>query len=76
MDDLRHYDDFSPLTVEQTRDLAVAVGDDFGGKLSRADFTERLLMVLEDIPGFEACDVDETLIESAWATYSGRPPDS
>ncbi|MBH9659405.1 hypothetical protein JAO05_30460 [Burkholderia pseudomallei] len=76
MDDIKHPNDFPPLTIGQIHNLATAVRDDFGGKLSRAEFIESLLMLLDDVPGFEACDVDETLIESAWATYSGRPPES
>ncbi|RIV56484.1 hypothetical protein [Burkholderia pseudomallei] len=76
MDDTRHYDKFPPLTTEQIRAMAAAVREDFGGNLSRADFTESLLLLLEDVPGFEAGKVDERFIELAWMTYSGRPPNS
>ncbi|MBU9692320.1 MULTISPECIES: hypothetical protein [Burkholderia cepacia complex] len=77
MDDIKQHDDFPPLTIDQIRDLATAVREDFGGNLSHIAFTENLLMLLEDIPGFEADDgADARLIESAWATYSGRPPNS
>ncbi|ELW9526732.1 hypothetical protein SIO92_000966 [Burkholderia cenocepacia] len=73
MDDIQHPNDFPPLTIEQIRDLTTAVREDFGGDLSRAAFTEKLLLLLEDVPGFEAGQVDARLIESAWAIYSGRP---
>ncbi|MGK8202043.1 hypothetical protein [Burkholderia cepacia] len=76
MDIIRHHDDFPPLTIEQIRDLSTLVCEDFGGRLSRADFTENLLTLLEDIPGFEAVDVDVRLIESAWATYISPTPES
>ncbi|HDR8955404.1 hypothetical protein [Burkholderia vietnamiensis] len=73
MDDIKHPYDFPPLTIEQICDLATAVRDNFGGDLSREAFTEKLLLFLEDVPGFEAGQVDARLIESPWAIYSGRP---
>ncbi|WP_175809020.1 hypothetical protein [Burkholderia cenocepacia] len=76
MDDIKRNNDSPPLTIDQIRDLATAVREDCSGKLSRADFTESLLMLLEDVPGFEAGKVDERFIELAWMTYSGRPPNS
>lgn len=76
MNDIQHDDDYRSLTIDQIRDLAAAVREDSGGNLSRADFTESLLMLLEDVPGFEAGKVDERFIELAWMTYSGRPPNS
>ncbi|MCV9916847.1 MULTISPECIES: hypothetical protein [Burkholderia] len=54
MDDIRHHKDSLPLTTEQIRDLAEAVREDFGPGLSRAGFTDNLLFLLEDVPGFEA----------------------
>ncbi|OED09272.1 hypothetical protein [Burkholderia sp. A2] len=76
MDVTQHPNDTSSLLAEKIDDLAAAAREDFGGKLSRADFIESLLMLLEDVPGFEAGEVDARTIESAWATYSGRPPES
>lgn len=73
MNDIQHLNDFPPLAIDQICDLAAAVCEDCGGKLPRAEFTERLLMLLEDIPGFEAGEVDAGLMESMWAIYSGRP---
>ncbi|KVT36546.1 hypothetical protein [Burkholderia ubonensis] len=72
MDESQYPNNFPTLTNEQICELATAVCDDFGGKLSRADFTESLLMLLEDVPAFEVGNVDAGLIESAWATYSAR----
>jgi hypothetical protein len=69
MDDISLDDDLPPLTIDQMRDLAEAVREDFGGNLSRADFTASLLVLLEDVPGFESGDVRTSLIESAWAAY-------
>lgn len=76
MNDIQHHDDYPSLTIDQIRALAAAVREDFGGNLSRADFAESLLMLLEDVSAFEAGKVDARLIESAWGTYSGRPPNS
>ncbi|MFB5150947.1 hypothetical protein WJH60_15245 [Burkholderia orbicola] len=76
MNDIQHLNDFPPLAIDQICDLAAAVCEDCGGKLSRADFTENLLTLLEDIPGFEAIDVDVRLIESAWAIYISPTPES
>ncbi|MDR8106292.1 hypothetical protein KPB04_31705 [Burkholderia cenocepacia] len=73
MDNTLHFDDLTLLTIDQLCDLATAVREDFGCGLSRVDFTESLLIFLEDVPGFEASQVDARLIESAWAIYSGRP---
>ncbi|RQZ38951.1 hypothetical protein DIE16_14250 [Burkholderia sp. Bp9090] len=79
MDDTQHPNNFPLLTIDQICDLAAAaaaaVCEDCGGKLSRADFTENLLTLLEDIPGFDAGEVGARLIELAWATYNGRPSD-
>lgn len=72
VNDTQRSDDFPPLTIEQIRELAMAVREDFDSDLSRADFTENLLMLLEDIPGFETGQVNARLIESAWAIYTSR----
>lgn len=76
MNDTQHPNDLPTLTNEQICELAAAVRDDFGGDLSREAFTEKLLLFLEDVPGFEAGKVDERFIELAWMTYSGLPPNS
>ncbi|MDN7644689.1 hypothetical protein [Burkholderia cenocepacia] len=76
MNDTQRPNDFPPLTNEQICELAAAVCDDFGGDLARAAFTEKLLLLLEDVPGFEVGKVDARFIKLAWAAYSGRPPNS
>ncbi|KGV55750.1 hypothetical protein [Burkholderia pseudomallei] len=73
MGDIQHPNNFRTLTNEQVCELTTAVRDDFGGDLSREAFTEKLLLFLEDVPGFEAGDVDARLVESAWAICTGRP---
>ncbi|MCA8112543.1 hypothetical protein [Burkholderia cepacia] len=76
MDDTQDPRDFPPLTIDQIHDLAAAVREDYGENLSQLIFTEWLLMLLEDVPGFEAGEVDERFIGLAWTIYSGRPPNS
>lgn len=76
MNDTRSQGDFPPLTLDQIQDLATAFREVFGSSLSRAQFTDRLLMFLEDVPGYESGEVVEALVESAWAKYGnqrGRP---
>ncbi|MFM0034380.1 hypothetical protein [Paraburkholderia strydomiana] len=69
MNDTPSHGDFSPLTAGQIRDLAVALRDVFGSKLSRKQFNDMLLMFLEDVPGYESGEASSALIESAWAAY-------
>ncbi|MEW9580670.1 hypothetical protein [Paraburkholderia sp. DGU8] len=69
MDDTKHNSDLPPLTAGQICELAAAIRDVFGGNLSRTQFADKLLMFLEDVPGYESGDASSSLIESAWATY-------
>lgn len=71
MDDTQHHDDSPTLTTDQIRELVTAVRDDFGPRLSRAIFIDHLLMLLEDVPGFEAGGITASLIKSAWVAYTG-----
>lgn len=71
MDDIQHHTYFPPLTTDQIRELVVTIRDVFGGSPGRADFTDRLLMFLEDVPGCELREVAANLPESAWTAYSG-----
>ncbi len=71
MNDTRYQGDLPPLTADQIRDLAIAARDVFGSNLSRAQFADRLLMFLEDVPGYESGGAPLSLIESAWAAYGG-----
>lgn len=70
MDDTEHSDNFPPLTIEQIRELVESIQDAFGNDFSRAVFTNHLLVLFEDVPGYETGDVSEALIELAWALYS------
>ena len=72
MNDTQHPNNFPPLTIEQIRELAAAISEVFGSKLSRTDFTDKLLMFLEDVPGYETDAAGTSLITSAWAEYARR----
>ncbi|NRO98177.1 hypothetical protein GWC77_19815 [Paraburkholderia sp. NMBU_R16] len=74
MDDTQYPASFSPLTIEQTRELAAAIREVFGGNLSRESFADKLLMFLEDVPGYEFCENAVALTTSAWAEYTDRDP--
>ncbi|AOJ92213.1 hypothetical protein [Burkholderia multivorans] len=76
MDDIRHPNDFPPLTIEQIQGLAESIQDAFGNDFLRAEFTNHLLALLEDVSGFETGDVPSALIESAWKEYSSHRPKS
>lgn len=70
MNDTQRHNNFSPLTIEQIQGLVESIQDAFGNDFSRAVFTNHLLVLFEDVPGYETGDVPEALIESAWALYS------
>ncbi|WP_153134681.1 hypothetical protein [Paraburkholderia agricolaris] len=69
MNNTQCHGDFPPLTTSQIRDLAAALRDIFGSKLPHKQFNDRLLMFLEDVPGYESGEASSALIESAWAAY-------
>jgi hypothetical protein len=69
MDDTQHHNDFPALSIGQIRNLAEAIRDVFGSNLSREDFNDKLLIFLEDVPGYESGEVSSSLIESAWSEY-------
>ncbi|BEV54129.1 MULTISPECIES: hypothetical protein [Burkholderia cepacia complex] len=70
MDNIKHPSNHFMLTARQICDLATVVRENFGGNLSRADFTEQLLLLLEDVPGCELVFTTSTLIDSAWGEYN------
>ncbi|WP_076889287.1 hypothetical protein [Burkholderia pseudomallei] len=43
MDDIKHPNDFPPLTIEQIQRLAESIQDAFGSDFSRTAFTNHLL---------------------------------
>lgn len=69
MKDTKQTDDLSSLNADQIHELVAAVREDFGHDLSRADFIDSLLMLLEDVPGFESGDIPMSLLESVWTAY-------
>ncbi|MBR8409480.1 hypothetical protein [Burkholderia cenocepacia] len=69
MNDTKHQNDYSPLTIEQIQNLAAVVREAFGGNLSRAGFIEGLMSLLEGISGFEVGEVPPSLVELAWVRY-------
>ncbi|HFT8009238.1 TPA: hypothetical protein ACU9T0_001054 [Burkholderia cenocepacia] len=72
MENIDYPDDFPSVTIDQIRDLAAAVQEDFGPDLSRIAFADKLLLLLEDVAGFNADPLQILLIDSAWTQYSGR----
>ena len=74
MNDIRHPSTFPPLTTEQIRELAASIREIFGSNLSRESFADKLLMFLEDVPGYESGENAMALITSVWAEYSDRHP--
>ena len=74
MDDTQHPGDFPPLTIEQIRDLAALIREVFGSDLTRETFADKLLMFLEDVPGYESGESAVALIASAWAEYADLQP--
>lgn len=74
MDDTEHPNNFPSLSVEQIRDLAAAIREVFVSNLSREPFADKLLMFLEDVPGYASGENATALIASAWAEYTDRHP--
>lgn len=74
MNDTRYQGDLPPLTAGQIHELVVALRDVFGSNLSRAQFADRLLMFLEDVPGYESGEASSSVIASAWAVYAAQRP--
>ncbi|MGF6768640.1 hypothetical protein P3T18_001110 [Paraburkholderia sp. GAS199] len=71
MNDIQPHGDFLPLSAGQIHDLAAAIRDVFGSNISREQFNDKLLLFLEDVPGYESGGASSALIESAWALYGG-----
>ncbi|KGV56318.1 hypothetical protein [Burkholderia pseudomallei] len=76
MDDTQPHEDYPPPTIEQIQGLVESILDAFGNDFSRAVFTDHLLVLFEDVPGYETGDVPSALIESAWKEYSSHRPKS
>lgn len=59
------------LTTEQEQQLVEIITEDFGPGLSQAEFTEALLGLLEDVPGFETAkrSTISKLTTQLWSEY-------
>jgi hypothetical protein len=59
------------LTDEQIERLAAVIVEDFGPDLSRTQFNDVALLLLEDIAGCEVMTQQQTdeHVRSAWITY-------
>lgn len=72
MNDTQRRNNFPPLTIEQIRELAVAIREVFGSNFSRTEFADKLLLFLDDVPGYESGEDGAAMITSAWAEYTDR----
>ena len=61
------------LSVDQQKALAGIISDQSGHNLSYDEFTDQVLLLLEDISGFELISDSEsqTIINQLWSYYHG-----
>ena len=61
------------LSIDQQKTLVEIISDQFGPDLSFNKFTDQVLMLLEDISGFEVITDSESqiLINQLWSYYHG-----
>ena len=61
------------LSRDQQKTLVEIIRDQFGQSLSYDDFADQMLMLFEDIAGFEVMTDSEskTLINQLWSKYHG-----
>jgi hypothetical protein len=61
------------LSIDQQKTLAEIISDQFGPRLSSNEFTDRVLLMFEDIPGFEMISDSESqnIINQLWSYYHG-----
>ena len=59
------------LSIDQQKTLVEIISDQFGPHLSFDDFTDQMLMLFEDIAGFEVISDSESkiLINQLWSYY-------
>jgi 2-dehydro-3-deoxyphosphogluconate aldolase/(4S)-4-hydroxy-2-oxoglutarate aldolase len=60
------------LTLEQKRSLAELVAEHAGMKSSFLDFCDYLLLLFEDLPGFETATPGHALLREIWDLYCGQ----
>ena len=61
------------LSTDQQQTLVEIISDQFGHGLSFEEFTDQVLLLFEDIPGFEGISDFEshTIINQLWSDYHG-----
>jgi len=59
------------LTTEQKQELVEIIAEDYGTALDFDDFTNALLGLLEDVPGFETAEEStiNKLSQQLWRKY-------
>jgi hypothetical protein len=61
------------LTIDQLKTLVEIISDQFGPHLTFDDFTDQVLMLFEDIAGFEVISDSNSqiIINQLWSYYHG-----
>jgi hypothetical protein len=61
------------LSIDQQKTLVEVISDQSGPHLSLDDFTDQVLLLFEDIAGFEVISdsASKTLINQLWSNYHG-----
>jgi hypothetical protein len=63
------------LTAEQKCVLAASVAGQAGIDLDFETFTDAVLLLFEDVPGFEASEPGLSLLREIWAIYNRSSTD-
>ena len=65
--------DTTALSTDQQKTLIEIISDQFGPSLSFEAFTDQVLLLFEDISGFEMISDSEshTIINQLWSYYHG-----
>jgi hypothetical protein len=61
------------LSIDQQKTLSEIISDQAGHNLSLEEFTDQVLLLFEDISGFEAISdsASQTIINQLWRYYHG-----
>lgn len=59
------------LTTEQKQQLVEIINEEFGTEMNNAEFTNVLLVLLEDMPGYETAKQStiNKLVKQLWSNY-------
>ena len=71
---MNHETTYKPeLSIDQQETLVEIISDQFGPRLSFDEFTDQMLLLFEDIPGFEVISDSDSppLIHQLWSHYHG-----